>query len=139
VRDRKFPLTNEDAAAVEAVCDRILRLGNPGQRLFVGPYDLRRTIYTDTFFYYLLPDFPPATYFLEMNPLSANRPNSRMAADLATADWVILDAVIAAWKEPNASAQFGPDEPVRVLERDFVFVAQEKKYFLFRRYGIRVD
>jgi hypothetical protein len=134
VRTRQFPLMEADALAVERVCQRILSLGKPGQRLFVGPYDLRRTNYNDTFIYYLLPEFPPATYFLEMNPFSANRPNSRLAADLATADWVILDEVIDRWNEPNASRQFGSDEPVRVLDREFVLFAQEGKFFLFRRY-----
>jgi hypothetical protein len=136
VRTRQFPLLEENAMAVERVCRRILSLGKPGQRLFVGPGDLRRTNYNDTYIYYLLPDFPPATYFLEMNPLSANRPNSRLAADLATADWVILDAAINFASEPNASRQLGPEEPMHVLERDFVFLAQEGKFFLFRRYGM---
>ena len=139
VRTRQFPLAGVDATAVERVCKRILSLGKPGQRLFVGPHDLRRTNYNDTFIYYLLPEFPPATYFLEMNPLSANRPNSRLAADLATADWVILDAGIDLWNEPNASRQFGSDEPLRVLQRDFVFVAQEGKFFCFAATACRAN
>jgi hypothetical protein len=48
--------------------DRIERIAAPGDRLFVGPADLRRTNYNDTFLYHLLPQLRAATYFLEMNP-----------------------------------------------------------------------
>ena len=34
-----------------------------GERLLVGPSDLRRTWYSDAFFYYLFPELTPATYF----------------------------------------------------------------------------
>jgi hypothetical protein len=51
---------------------------------------LRRTNYNNTFLYYLLSQLTPATYFLEINPLSANRPGLRLSADVPSADWLII-------------------------------------------------
>jgi hypothetical protein len=91
----------------------------PGPRLFVGPADLRRTNYNDTFIYYMLPRLQPATYFLEMNPGSANRPDSRLAKDIASADWLILNHGLDQWNEPNGSAKFASDAPMRVVRDQF--------------------
>ena len=49
----------------------------PGDRLLVGPSDLRRTWYSDAFFYWLFPELEPATYFIEMDPGLANADGSR--------------------------------------------------------------
>jgi hypothetical protein len=68
-----------------------------------------------------------------MNPLSANRPNSRLSSDIATADWAILDALWDPLKEPNASRQAGSDEPLRVLENHFAIEALDGNYILCRR------
>jgi len=43
-------------------------MSKPGERLLVGPSDLRRTWYSDAFFYYLFPELTPATRFIEMDP-----------------------------------------------------------------------
>ena len=50
------------------------RMSKPGERLLVGPSDLRRTWYSDAFFYYMFPELTPATYFIEMDPGLANAP-----------------------------------------------------------------
>jgi len=134
VAGRRFLLENTgEAEAAAAICYAITTAGSPGERLFVGPRDLRRTNYNDSFFYYLLPQFPPATYFLEMNPMSANRPNSRLAADIATAEWAILDARWDHWAEPNSSGKFASDQPLRVLAQQFTVVDKAGTYLLLRK------
>jgi hypothetical protein len=97
-------------------------VSEPGDRLFVGPRDLRQTPYSDAFLYYLLPDLPPATRYIEMDPGVADAEGSGLAEDLASADVVILSRVWDAWVEPNDSREIGSDEPVRVLEDRFCLV-----------------
>jgi hypothetical protein len=124
--------------ATGALLDRVEQLGTPGDRLFVGPADLRRSNYNDTFLYHLLPQFPPATYFLEMNPGSANRPNSRLAPDIRTADWLILNRAYDDWSEPNSSSRNGSDEPNRVVQTEFTPCGEFGPYWLFRRNSPRL-
>ncbi|MDP9292108.1 MAG: hypothetical protein M3O82_07085 [Verrucomicrobiota bacterium] len=132
--DRLFPLGSASIAEMAStLLTRLEKSAKPGQRLFVGPRDLRRTNNADTFFYHLLPELVPATYFLEMNPQSANRPNSRLAGDIASADWVILDDVWDAWKEPNASAGFGSNAPQEVVANQFDSRGKFGHYELFAR------
>jgi len=105
---RRFPMTAVSITRItRRLLDRIQGIAAPGDRLFVGPADLRRTNYNDTFFYHMLPQLRPATYFLEMNPGSANRPNSRLALDIHTADWLILNRLYDKWSEPNSSSRYG--------------------------------
>jgi hypothetical protein len=100
------------------------RISKPGDRLFVGTSDLRKTPYSDAFLYYLLPELVPATYYIEMDPGVANAPDSGLADDLASADIVILSSVWDPWEEPNDSEDFGPDAPNRVLEEQFCLVGE---------------
>ena len=95
------------------------KLSKPGERLLVGPSDLRRTWYSDAFFYYLFPELTPATYFIEMDPGLANAPGSRLASEVASSDWVILTGFWDGWREPNSSMDFGSDEPNQVLHHNF--------------------
>ncbi len=95
------------------------KLSKPGERLLVGPSDLRRTWYSDAFFYYMFPELTPATYFIEMDPGLANAPRSRLASDVASSDWVILTGFWDGWREPNRSMNFGSDVPNQVLHDDF--------------------
>jgi hypothetical protein len=115
--------------------DRLEELSSPGQRLFVGPRDLRRTNYGDTFLYHLTPQLRPATYFLEMNPFSANRPGSRLAKDIKTADWLILNRLWDTVEPFNRAAEFGSDEPNAVVRENFTQVGEYGSYALFRRKG----
>lgn len=134
IRRREFPAGSvEDVRAINLICERLLQEGSPGQRLFVGPRDLRRAICNDTFLYYLLPDFTPASYFLEMNPFSANGPHSHLDEELRTADWIILTSMWDNWIEPNASSQLGPDTPLRVVATEFTLIAHDGAYSLFQR------
>ena len=100
--------------AAEAVANEISKvvsmvdaLTRPGDRLFIGPADLTRTNYGDTFFYFLLPDLVPASSHLEMNPGITNRRDGGLADDLATADLLVLTPRFDGWSEPNASAEPG--------------------------------
>jgi 4-amino-4-deoxy-L-arabinose transferase-like glycosyltransferase len=95
------------------------KLSKPGQTLLVGPSDMRRTWYSDAFFYYLFPELKPATYFIEMDPGLANAPGSRLAGEVAAADWVILTGFWDGWREPNSSMDYGSDEPNQVLRDNF--------------------
>ena len=95
------------------------RLSEPGQRLLVGPSDLRRTWYSDAFFYYLFPELTPSTYFIEMDPGLANAAGSRLASEVASSDWVILTSFWDGWREPNSSMDYGSDLPNQVLRDKF--------------------
>jgi hypothetical protein len=95
------------------------QMSKPGERLLVGPSDLRRTWYSDAFFYYLFPELTPATYFIEMDPGLANAPGSRLASEVASSDWVILTSFWDGWREPNSSMDYGSDVPNQVLRDNF--------------------
>lgn len=118
VRNRSFPygLLADPTRAVVRFLEKQTR---PGERLFVGTGDLRRTFANDTFIYHLLPWLTPATYFLEMNPLSANRPDSRLASDIASADWLVLNHMWDDADEPNLCRQNGSDEPNEIVRKQF--------------------
>ena len=121
--DRWFYLgdTRPWRAAVEVV-DDLDALAEPGERLLVGPVDLRQTAYSDVFFYHLFPELEPATYFIEMDPGLANAEGSRLADDVASADWLILTRYWSGWIEPNDSVIFGSDLPNQVVEESFCLV-----------------
>ncbi|MBV8952143.1 MAG: hypothetical protein JOZ99_14790, partial [Actinobacteria bacterium] len=110
------------AAAAKQLLAKVDEIGKPGQRLLVGTTDLRKTPYSDAYLYYLLPEYPPGTYYIEMDPGVANRKGSKLAHDVATSDIVILSSVWNDWSEPNDSRKIGSDVPNQVLHRDFVEV-----------------
>jgi hypothetical protein len=117
---RSFPMSSaQTALALGKLFDRLDALAKPGERLFVGPADLRRTNYNDTFIYHMMPQLQPATYFLEMNPKSANRPGSRLGEDIASANWLVLNHELDTWNEPNQSVEFGSDTPMRIVQDQF--------------------
>lgn len=109
----------EVQGAAEALLARIDSISRPGDRLFVGTSDLRRTPYSDAYLYYLLPRLTPATYFVEMDPGMANADDSRMPSDLASADLVVLSSIWKDWSEPNTSVDYGSLKSTKVLVRDF--------------------
>lgn len=121
--DRVFYYGRLDA--VEAVNDMlpdVARIARPGDSLFVGTGDLRKTPYSEAFLYYLLPDLEPATRYIEMDPGIANADDSGMADEIRRADIVILSSIRDDWDEPNDSRKFGPDEPNQVIADDFCLV-----------------
>ncbi|HET9729290.1 MAG TPA: glycosyltransferase family 39 protein, partial [Acidimicrobiia bacterium] len=64
------------AHAAQMVIDAAAKLAHPGARLFVGPANLRKTPYSDAYLYYMLPEFRPGTYYIEMDPGVANANDS---------------------------------------------------------------
>jgi hypothetical protein len=132
---REFPVSQGEYANTHTVLADVGRIGHPGERLFVGPLDMRRTNYTASYLYFLLPNLVPATYFLEMEPLIANRSDSRLAADVASADILVLTTEWDGWNEPNTSALFGSGAPNEVVERSFCLRASDGVYRVYSRCG----
>jgi hypothetical protein len=103
-----------DAASVQRVLDRVNRVADRGQSLFVGPKDLRWADYGPTYLYFLLPQLKPASYYTVINPGVANGPNSTLAHDLLHADWLILSTKWDKIREPHAKpGSAAPNEVVR--------------------------
>ena len=95
----------------------------PGERLLVGPgRPPPDAWYSDTFFYYMFPELPPATQFMEMDPGMADPPRSPLADEVASSDWVLLTAFWAGWPNPNTAMNFGPDAPNEVVRSQFCLV-----------------
>ncbi len=78
-------------------------MAKPGDRLFVGTTDLRKTPLSDAYLYYMLPEYPIATRYIEMDPGVANAKGSGLASELRSADVAILSGVWDDWSEPNDS------------------------------------
>ena len=124
---------DDDSAGARVVVERARRVTRPGERLFVGPQDLRRTNYGPTYMYFLLSELEPASYYMEMNPGTANREGSDLADDLREADWLILTSEWDNWNEPNDSVKYGPSEPNEVV-RDLLCLRLERgQYRLYER------
>jgi hypothetical protein len=121
------------AVELQETIDDVDHLAAPGARLFVGPLDLRRTNLADTVIYHLLPQLRPATYYLEMAPGTTNGPGSHLAADIASADVLVLTSRYDDWNEPNASQLFGPDEPNTIVRERFDLRAQHGTYSIYVR------
>ena len=68
-----------------------------------------------------------------MNPFSANRPDSRLAADVGSADWLVLDERWDRPNEPNLCAHEGSDLPNQVVRESFVEVTTCYSYKLYRK------
>jgi hypothetical protein len=133
---RRFYLGDHDAyLAVSAAVRDLSGQARPGDRLLVGPADLRRTWYSDAFIYWLFPELEPATYFIEMDPGLANDEDSGLAEDVASADWVILTRLWDGWLEPNTSGDYGSDAPNQVIRDHFCEVGsyQDGLAALYRR------
>ncbi len=135
---RSFPLakTSLPQAADQALSE-LQRASFGGQLLFVGPADLRHTVYCDTWIYHMLPQLHPATYFLQMNPGSANAPGSRLARDVVGADWLFLNRAWDFIVEPNRSGEFGPDEPNKIVRADFDLWRAYGPYLVLRNKRLR--
>jgi hypothetical protein len=124
----------DDARAANRLTAAIERVSKPGQRLFVGPQDLRKTPESDAYFYYLLPQLTPATYYIEMDPGVANASDSGLAAEIHRSDVLILSSTWNYWDEPNNSRKFGSDEPNKVVRSEFCRVGTFGSHFeLFTR------
>jgi len=114
----------EVAEAARQLLEEVPKVTKPGDRLFVGTTDLRKTPLSEAYLYYLLPELPPATRYIEMDPGVANVRGSGMAADLRSADVAILSGAWNDWSEPNDSRKLGSDASNRVLVNQFCLVGE---------------
>lgn len=131
---RSFPVgTPERVITLGRMLDDLERLSKPGERLFVGPKNLRQPGYNDTFIYHLVPSLRPATYFLEMNPRSANRPGSRLVSDVLSADWLVLNREWDSLGESDRYAESGTAEAADVVKKHFQIIGQYGSFGLLRR------
>jgi hypothetical protein len=105
-------------------------IARPGDRLFVGPADLRRTVTSEAWLYHLFPDLPPGTRYIEMDPGVADAPGSGLAHDLRTSDVVILSKIWSDWHEPNDSTEAGSRAATRVLRKQFCLVGEYGETFV---------
>jgi hypothetical protein len=120
---RVFYYGKEDRAeAANQVIAEAARISQPGQRLFVGPTDLRKTPYSDAYLYYMLPRLQPGTHYIEMDPGVANADDSGLDEDLASSDIAILSRIWEDWDEPNDSRLVGSDKTAQVLNEHFCHV-----------------
>ncbi|WP_157994648.1 ArnT family glycosyltransferase [Peristeroidobacter agariperforans] len=124
------PGRHSDAAAL---LNETIKVAKPGERLFVGPEDLRYAVYSDTFFYYLLQQLQPASRYLEMNPGDANGEDSGLAADVASADWLILTSRYDNLYTPAAARIPGSQAPNDVVRRLFCEHSKHGVWRLMRR------
>ena len=124
---------DDDSAGARVAVERVRDLARPGDTLFVGPLDLRRTNYGPTYMYFLLRrELRPASYYMEMNP-GANREESGLAEDIRNADWLILTSEWDTWSEPNDSSDFGSSEPNDVVSDAFCPRLESGQYLLYER------
>jgi hypothetical protein len=130
-RGRTFIYGRKDVAqAAEDMLADIERETEPGDKLIVGTGDLRKTPYSESFFYFLLPQLEPGTKYIEMDPGMSNAEDSGLADEMRDADVVILSTLYDNWTEENTSRDFGSDEPNQVLDED---------YCLYKAYGTQTD
>ncbi len=123
--DRRFYLGNAQfARAAQDLVDALDAKAKPGQKLIVGASSLRLTQYSDAFLYFLLPDLPPGTRYIEMDPGVANAPASGLAEEVRRSQWVVLSHLWDGWHEPNTSMVPGSPAPQQVLERDYCKVGE---------------
>ena len=109
----------------------------PGARLFIGPEDLRRTFYSDTFLYFLLPRFTPGSFYLEMDPGVSDAPGSGLAGQIAADDVLILDSAYNSASVAEPYIAYGSNAPNLVVEHDFRRVGEWGPLSLYVRRGWR--
>ena len=108
--------------AIDAMIPDLEARAEPGDRLIVGPGDLARTVYADTYLYWLFSELEPATYFIEMDPGIADADGSGLAEDIAAADFIVLTNTWSGWSEPNTSIERRSDEHNRAVADHFCLV-----------------
>jgi hypothetical protein len=121
---RSVLVAREDHRELSAVAAALAELP-PGARLFVGPADLRRTIGNEPMLYFLAPHLS-APYHIEMNPGVADRPGSRLAGGVASADYLLL-------KSGGNSGSAGSPVPNLVVRQHFCPAQSLGRYRLLRR------
>jgi hypothetical protein len=80
--------------------------------------------------YFLLRDLEPASYYMEMNPGTANRAGSGLADELRRADWIVLTTEYDFRRD---SDELGPNEPNEVVRDLFCLQLESGGYYLYGR------
>ena len=124
----------DDAAAANRLLREVDRIAKPGERLIVGPQDLRRITVSDAYLYYLLPQLTPGTRYIEMDPDLANATDSGLATEIRHADILILSSAEDYFREPNDSSKIGPNAPNVAVRQDFCLIGDYGLHYkLYRR------
>ncbi len=111
------------ADAVNQMLPDLDAITDPGDTLIVGTGDLSRTVYVDTYIYWLFPELVPGTRFIEMEPGITDAAGSGLAEEIAAADVIVLTNTWSGWVEPNASVDHGSDEHNRAVAEHHCLVA----------------
>ena len=130
---RSFIYASRDAPLILQLVGWVDRHTQPGQTLFVGPGDLSRTSYSDNAISALLPQLRDAMHFPDMNPTVARQHGTLLAADVASADILILDRQIDQWVEPNSSEVAGSLLANHVVASEFCPTAEFGLYEVLLR------
>jgi len=130
---RSFTYDVPDAVSVEQLLAKVDTLARPGERLFVGPQDMRRTPYNDDSIYVLLPTLVPATSFPDMHPGVALNQGAQLAADVQSADILVLTSQFSNWNEPNDSRLYGSDLANQIVTTEFCPRAQIVQFTVLTR------
>lgn len=124
------PNTARDA---QTITDSLSKHARSGQSLIVGPMDMSRTNYSDSYFYYLFPELDAGTRYIEMDPGLADTDDSGLAREIEHTDWLIVSDVWAGWTEPNDSSKSRSQAPNKVIVRDFCTVTESGLFKLLER------
>lgn len=131
---RSVPVASaQDQKDLIAVLHELEARARPGQRIFVGPLDLRTADYNDTFIYFLLPHLTPGSYYLEMDPGVANGKTSQLATDLGRDDFLILTSQYDYLVDPDPATRFGSNVPNEIVRRDFDAIETRGWWTLYQR------
>ena len=132
--DRSFYYGDRRAADnAQVVIDELARRSHPGEPLIVGPFDLSKTPYSDAFLYYVFPELPAGTRYIEMDPGVADARGSGLAQELRQSTWLIQSNAWGAWSEANDSRFAGSDEPNRVVAQHYCLVKDADLFRLLER------
>jgi hypothetical protein len=128
---RSFPLANpQQAEGAQAMITALNQLARPGASLFVGPQNLRTAgTPNDVFLYFLLPRLKPASYFMQVDLHTINRPSNHFPRELLRANFLVLEA-----SPPTAPAtELGPPTTNQIVATRFCLKAESGTYRLYER------
>ncbi len=123
----------KEVEQLSAILQSIDARSGPGERIFVGPADLRTANYSDTFLYFLVPDLVPGSYYLEMNPGVPNRVGSSLEDDLRNDRFLVLNSQWNTLSSQGKPPPFGPNGPNRVVSGLFRPVTTAGTWTLYDR------
>lgn len=120
------PRQAQEAQSTIATLDR---LAHPGNTLFVGPRDLRIAGTNGVFFYFLLPQLRPASYFMDVDQHTINRPSNGFTRELPRADFLVLEA----GPPPNSTTELGPPTANEIVAKRFCLRSESGVYRVYQR------